>query len=139
MAERLKQMSLRKFRVEIADLREPVDVSRRDPDGNIQILGYWTPYMQYAPDSVSLEPLEDQPPVPGGTTAIRDGQYVREERVPEIEIPVDDEAFPVGEDSEFDRHPRTATLIRTPEEAAAVVAVNPVRAVPKPSQRKGRR
>jgi len=26
--------------------------------------------------------LEDQPPVPGGTTAIRDGQYVTEERAP---------------------------------------------------------
>ena len=26
--------------------------------------------------------LEDQPPVPGGTTAIRDGQYVTEDRAP---------------------------------------------------------
>ena len=26
--------------------------------------------------------LPDQPPVPGGTTAIRDGKYVREERAP---------------------------------------------------------
>jgi len=26
--------------------------------------------------------LEDQPPVPGGTTAIRGGQYVTEERAP---------------------------------------------------------
>jgi len=31
--------------------------------------------------------MEDQPPVPGGTTAIRDGQYVKEERAPGSPIP----------------------------------------------------
>jgi len=31
--------------------------------------------------------LEDQPPVVGGTTAIRDGQYVREERTPGPVLP----------------------------------------------------
>jgi len=60
--------------------------------------------------------LEDQPPVPGGTTAIRDGQYVREERAP--------------------GPPR---IITSPEEAAVAVKVDPVRAVPKPSARKAKR
>lgn len=179
MTDRLKQISLRKFRETVADLHEVVEVSKRDTDGNINILGYWTPYMTYpaGASTVPLEPLEDQPPVPGGTTAIRDGGYVREERAPGPPSPLidkvpptyevvdgrpvlqgsvldlidDDEVdFPVGEDSEFDRHPRTMDkpvvpgqgiaggVIKTPEEAAVAVAVNPVRAVPKPSQRKKR-
>jgi len=33
-------------------------------------------------DPTQHDHLEDQPPVPGGTTAIRDGQYVTEERAP---------------------------------------------------------
>jgi hypothetical protein len=108
MTDRLRQMSLRQFRIQIVDLRAPVEVSRRDNDGNIQVLGFWTPYMQEAPGALA--------------------------------IPVDDEGdggFPMGEDSEFDRHPRTAPrLISSPEEVAKTVRINPVRAVPKPSQRR---
>jgi hypothetical protein len=33
-------------------------------------------------DDDPTQHLADQPPVPGGTTAIRDGQYVKEERAP---------------------------------------------------------
>jgi hypothetical protein len=117
----MKNISLRRFRAEIAETYEAVEVSRRDPEGNIQLLGYWTPYVTY-PDAKPLEPLRDQAPVPGGTTAIRDAKYVQEERVP-LEI-TDDEPGP--------------RVIRTPAEVAVAVAVNPVRAVPKPSQRKRR-
>jgi hypothetical protein len=94
MNDRLKQISLRKFRIEIVDLHEVVEVSRRDPGGNIQILGYWTPYATYPSDSKSLPPLE---------------------------IPTDG-----------------PKMIRSPEEASVAVAPSPVRAVPKPSQRRGR-
>src|SRR5512147_1908770 len=107
----MKNISLRKFRAEIVDIREAVEVSRRDPDGNIQVLGYWTPYMQYAPGAKPLEPvapIEDQP--------------LTEHR---LEIPVDDEPRP--------------RVIRTPQEAAAAVNPHPVRAVPKPSAAKRRR
>jgi len=31
---------------------------------------------------MEIDPIDDQPPVPGGTTAIRHGQYVREDRAP---------------------------------------------------------
>lgn len=104
----MRLVSLRKFRGEIPELREPVEVSRRDGDGNLQVLGFWTPY--------------DQP----GPAA------------PILDIPVDAE-FPVAEDSEFDRHPRTAPIvISSPEEVADAVRPDPIRAVPKPSQRKRR-
>lgn len=40
----MRNISLRKFRAEIVDLDEPVEVSRRDGEGSIQLLGFWTPY-----------------------------------------------------------------------------------------------
>lgn len=110
----MRNMSLRKFRDQIATITEVVEVSRRETTGNINVLGFWTPYMQYAPDAKPLKSLDiltdDVDPVPGGTTAIRDGEYVRE--LPKV--------------------------IKTPEEAHAATAsaVRSVRAVPKPSQRK---
>lgn len=112
----MKNISLRRFRAEIADIYEEVEVSRRDPEGNIQLLGVWMPYVTYHPDARQLELLEAQPPVPAGTTAIRGEQYAREERRPlRAEGP---------------------KVIRTPAEAAVAVIPSPVRAVPKPSQRK---
>ena len=83
------QISLRRFRETIADLRHPVEVSRRDADGSMRILGAWQPYQQLA-EAPSLD--LDLDPVP--------------------------------------------KVIKSPEEVATVVAPHPVRAVPKPSQRK---
>lgn len=136
----MRQMSLRAFRDSIATLHQPVEVSKRDGDGNIQVLGFWTPYMQHPPDAKPVPILEDQPPVSGGVAAIRGGQYVAEERTP-LDIPIDDEPeFPMAEETEFDRHPLTAPrVISSPEQVAAAVRVDPLRAVPKPSQRKGKR
>ena len=59
----MKNISLRKFRVEIVDLRESVEVSRRDPEGNIQLLGYWTPY--------SAQSSRVEPPLPAELGASR--------------------------------------------------------------------
>lgn len=120
----MRQISLRAFRDSIADIHQPVEVSRRDGQGNIQVLGYWTPYVQHPEDGETKL---------GPTTLV---------------LPVDDEGdggFPVGSDEEFDRHPRTAPkVIKTPEEAAAATAAaiastaRPIQPVPKPSQRKRR-
>lgn len=56
----MRQISLRKFKNEVPDLDEVVEVSRRDPFGNIQVLGFWTPYMTAAPGAVKLaEPDPD--------------------------------------------------------------------------------
>lgn len=127
----MKNISLRRFRVEIVDIDEEIEVSRRDPEGNIQLLGVWMPYVTYGSNAKPLEPLGDQAPVPGGTTAIR-GRYVREEQTA-VPSPGVIEArrleIPVAE-------PR---VIRTPADAAVAVAPHPVRAVPKPSQRKVKR
>jgi hypothetical protein len=136
MTERLKQISLRKFREQVADLTEVVEVSKRDGDGNIRILGYWTPYATHPADATPLEPLVGAKAEPGPMVGIE----VKAGEVGVLDIPVDDESFPMAEDSEFDRHPRTAPrVIATPEEAAVAVRVDPVRAVPKPSQRKVKR
>lgn len=137
----MRQMSLRAFRDTIATLHQPVEVSKRDSDGNILVLGYWTPYAQHPPEAKPIEPLKPGE-VPTATVTVLDGAtgaVTREPVTLEIPIPddVEDGAFPMAEDSEFDRHPRTAPrIISSPEEAAAVVAPHPVRAVPKPSQRK---
>ena len=137
MTGRLRQVSLRKFRDEIADIHEVVEVSRRVEAGNIQILGYWTPYAQSPADATPLEPLVGAKAAPGPMVGIE----VKVGETATLDIPVEDEAFPMGEDPEFDRHPRTA-VIKTPEEAAAAtrtaIATIPrtVTPVPKPSQRK---
>jgi len=104
----VKTISLRKFRNEIVDLHEPVEVMRRERDGNIQILGSWTPYMTSLPGSVS---------------------------VPEAEPGEDVHASVEVVDLQLDAAigPR---IIRTPEEAATVAPISPLRAVPKPSQRR---
>lgn len=39
----MKQISARQFRTTFASLTEPVSVLRREPDGDIHILGTWTP------------------------------------------------------------------------------------------------
>lgn len=121
MTDRLKQLSLRKFRDTIADVHEVVEVSRRDPQGNIQILGFWTPYVTYPEGSKPL-PALDSTGTPTATVSVGDpgGQTI----VP-LEIPVDEEPVP--------------RVIRTPEQAAVAVVPDPVRAVPKPSQQRKRR
>jgi hypothetical protein len=107
----VKQISLRAFRGGIGDLREPVEVSRRDGQGNIQVLGFWTPYMQYPPGGILADPAP-----------------------PEIPAEVGGGGFPMGEDAEFDLHPRTAPrIITTPEEAAAAAPAS-LRAFPKEVQ-----
>jgi hypothetical protein len=53
----MRMISLRAFAAQVSTLVEPVEVSRRDREGNIQILGYWTPYATVAPDATPLEPL----------------------------------------------------------------------------------
>ena len=117
MSEQRKNISLRRFQKGILDIHEVVDVSRRDPSGDIQIIGFWTPYVIALPRSKPIPITEDQPPVPGGTTAVREGRYVTEERAP---------------------GPR---LIKTPEEAAAVTGSIPAagRAYPKADQVRGKR
>ena len=118
-------MTLSQFRERVTELDEVVDVTRRDEQGNTQILGYWTPYATYAPGAVPLKPLVSQHAV-----ATKD--------LSEFD-PSRDGEFPMGEDSEFDLHPRTAPkpVIRSPEEAKTAVATVPsIRPVPKPSQRK---
>lgn len=106
MTERpLPQISLRKFRDEIVDIRQVVEVSRRDPQGNINVLGYWTPYMTYD-RTLRVE-------VPGdvvGTGAVEPVV---------LELPVGDEPLP--------------RMVRSPEEAAVAVAPT-VRAFPKSAQ-----
>jgi hypothetical protein len=79
----LKQVSLRKFRDEVSDIREVVEVSRRDHLGNIQVLGFWTPYVLDVPGAAAVPILEDTPALPGGTTAILDGSYVNATKLPE--------------------------------------------------------
>lgn len=77
MTERpLPQISLRKFRDEIVDIHHVVEVSRRDPQGNINVLGYWTPYMTYPEGAVEL-------PEPNGIEAL-----------PVLDLPVDDGPLP---------------------------------------------
>lgn len=114
----MKTISLRKFRDSITDITAVTEVSLRDADGNIRILGFWTPYATHPVDAI---PLPE--PVPGATLT--------------AEISVNDE--PVGrgqlvipvEDDDPDSESGFA-LIRTPEEAA--VAVTPVRPFPKAVQ-----
>ena len=112
----MRNLSLRRFKTDIAQLMEPVEVSRRDPDGNIHILGYWTPYAQMGPDPKPLEPLQRAP----------------------LDIPVEEPGVPIQLHDDIDVA-AIAKVIKTPEEAAAVVPSNPVRAVPKPSQQRKRR
>ena len=98
MADRLKTISLRQFRERAVDINEPVDIAIRDRDGNLQILGYYTPYATVGPDATSLEPLS---PGSGGTV-----------------LPLDLED---GVKSTAGR------VIRTPQEAAAAVRpIHPV-------------
>jgi hypothetical protein len=136
----MRQLSLRAFRDSIASLRAPVEVSKRDSDGNILVLGYWTPYAQHPPDSKPIEPLSPgEKPTATISVLSAEGGTIRPPVTLEIPIDDDEPGFPVSEDSEFDRHPRTAPrVISSAEEAAAVVRADPIRAVPKPSQRKRR-
>lgn len=66
----MRTISLRKFRTEVADLTDKVEVSRRDGDGNIHLLGFWTPYKGSEPVLVresgqeTLVPLALAPPGP---------------------------------------------------------------------------
>ena len=115
----MKNMSLRKFRDQIAELTSPVEVSLRDGDGNIRVLGYWTPYAQIPSDAKPLIPPELGP---GPSELVAEGGS---QLGSTLDIPVDEEPAP--------------RVIRTPEEVAAVVSSNPVRAVPKPSQLRRRR
>lgn len=95
----MSQMSLRRFRDTIGEIRQPVEVSRRDSEGNIVVLGVWTPYVFEARNSmgeITVTTKTIESPNTNGEPAV----------------------------------------IRTPAEAAAVVRADPVRAVPKPSQRK---
>lgn len=108
----MRQVSLRKFRGEIADLREMVEVSRRDGNGMIRVLGYWTPYRQPVVATHSSTAGADS----------EGGEYVRE-RVPILDIPVDAD-------------PDTFRIINHPDEVATAVRPDPIRAVPKPSQKK---
>ena len=93
--------ALRKFRDDISNLREPVEVSRRDQSGIIQVLGFWTPYNAHLPDRAVPPPLLD---------------------------------LQLSEDAD----PATLRIIGSPEQAAAAVRPDPIRAVPKPSQRRRR-
>lgn len=113
----MRQMSLRAFRDTIADVRQPVEVSKRDSDGNILVLGFWTPYPQ-AGSVVAVHPSTM-------SAAALDAGADSEEIHRPLEIPVEDE-------------PSGPHVIKTPAEAAAVVPINPVRAVPKPGQRRKR-
>lgn len=104
----MRQVSLRKFKNGIAELSEPIEVSLRDGQGNIRVLGFWTPYAtpeefvhEHRHEIEALKPLDLSP---------------------RLEISVDE---PV--------------VIRTPEEVATAVRGDPIRAVPKPSQRGKRR
>jgi hypothetical protein len=47
----MKRISLRRLRDTLPDIREVVEVERRDKDGNYQVLGTWTPYMTYPPEA----------------------------------------------------------------------------------------
>jgi len=40
----VRTISLRRFRDRAAEIREPVEISLRDPDGNLRIIGFFTPY-----------------------------------------------------------------------------------------------
>ncbi len=59
----MKQLSARRFRVDFPTLTEPVTVLRRDPDGNLTVLGTWSPGQsrpsETAPDRLAW--LESQP------------------------------------------------------------------------------
>ena len=123
----MRQMSLRAFRDQTVDLREPVEVSRRDGQGNIQVLGYWTPYAQHTPGPSPIEPWKPGDPPPTATISVRSAEGVTVVPPVTLEIPFDEEVAPPA--------PR---LISSPEEVAAVVRPNPVRAVPKPSQKSRR-
>jgi len=50
----MRTISLRKFRDSIPEVGEAIQVSRRDSDGNYQILGVWQPSVV----SVGTDPLE---------------------------------------------------------------------------------
>lgn len=87
--ERTPLVSLTAFRDKLLTYREPVLVSRRDAEGNLQILGFWTPYMQYPPDSA---------PIPGDSSG----------RVTPLDLPVDEPVTPRVIGSPGD----VATLVR---------------------------
>jgi hypothetical protein len=53
MPDRLKTISLRRFREKAAEIHEPVDIAIRDRQGNFQTIGYFTPYLQ-APQILDL-------------------------------------------------------------------------------------
>jgi len=129
----MRQISLRAFRGQIADLHQPVEVSKRDGSGNIQVLGYWTPYVQIPDDAKSLKPWQPGDEAPTATISVlsADGETVVPPVTLEIPLPDDDEDQELW--SERSSAPK---VINTPEEAAVAVPVNPVRAVPKPSQRR---
>jgi hypothetical protein len=62
----MRTISLRKFRTEVADLTDQVEVTRRDSDGNIHLLGFWTPYAAKS-DQVQLPVRRLEIPVPEPT------------------------------------------------------------------------
>jgi|SRR6185503_7254544 len=64
MADRLRTISLRRFREQAAEINEPVDIAVRDRAGNFQIIGYFTPYENRAPGPTPAPldlPVEDEP------------------------------------------------------------------------------
>lgn len=46
MSDRLKTISLRRFRERAAEITEPIEIAVRDRDGNFRVLGSYTPYEQ---------------------------------------------------------------------------------------------
>lgn len=101
----MKNISLSRFRDDIIKFTEAVEVSRKDSDGNIQLLGFWTPYVR-----------------PGAAELL------------EVSIVTTDAApgeMDAGGAHGFEIKPK---VIRTPEEAKVAVASDPVRAFPKDRQ-----
>lgn len=102
----MKILSLRQFRERAAEVHEPVQIAVRDKTGNLQILGYYTPYMQDVPGSEEL-----------AAPMTLDLGEVAPEAVEEVVSGL------------------ASGVIKTPEEARAVAAtVSPVRAFPKSAQ-----
>ena len=63
MSDRMKTISLRRFRERAAEITEPVDIAIRDRDGNFQIIGFFTPYVTHPPEATPLKPLDLGGPV----------------------------------------------------------------------------
>lgn len=98
----VKILSVRQFRDRAAEIRETVQIAVRDPEGNLRILGTYTPFLTESGPNRDL--TEEEPPVPGGVTAIRRQShgglgYETEERAP---------------------GPPSPRMIRTPADATAV-------------------